>query len=171
MARLGDDVAPIRNDDLAVGAGQRRPHMRAIVRAVKIEIGIGPQALDHLDVLAHARIALGIADPGAVAEEVEFLHPPTVDDVQRTASTADAVEARGHFRDHLRGHHAGMHGDHELNVLGDHGKRGSEHPGRKVGAEEALGDQRGVEAELVGAADGVARERERPVVTAREARA
>jgi hypothetical protein len=64
-----------------------------------------------------------------------------------------------------------MHGDHELNVLGDHGKRGSEHPGRKVGAEEALGDQRGVEAELVGAADGVARERERPVVTAREARA
>src|SRR5262245_47846061 len=41
----------------------------------------------------------------------------------------------------------------------------------KIGAEEALGDQRGVEAELVGAADCVACEFERPVLAAREARA
>ena len=64
-----------------------------------------------------------------------------------------------------------MHGDHELNALGYHGKRRSKHPGRKIGAEETLGDQRGVETKLVGAADCVACERERPVLARSEVRA
>ena len=68
MTRLGDDLAGVRHDDLAVGAGQCRPHMRAVVGPVEFEIGIGPQALNHLNVFTHPRIALGIADPSTVAE-------------------------------------------------------------------------------------------------------
>jgi hypothetical protein len=68
MTRLGDDLAGLRHDDLAVGAGQRRRHMRAVVSPVEFEIGIGPQALDHLNVFTHPRIALGVTDPSAVAE-------------------------------------------------------------------------------------------------------
>jgi hypothetical protein len=42
--------------------------MRAVVSPVEFEIGIGPQALNHLNVFTHPRIAFGITDPSAVAE-------------------------------------------------------------------------------------------------------
>src|SRR5262249_46838350 len=132
--------------------------------------GTSPQPFAHLVCLAHARVALGTADPGAVAEQVELLHPPAIDDVERAAPAADAVEARRHFRHDLRGHHAGVYRDHQLDALRHHGERRGEHPGRKVGTEEALGDEPRVEAKPVGAADDVARKREGPVRAPREAR-
>ena len=40
---LGDNFAGIRNDDLALGSGQRCPNVGAVVLALEIEIGIGPE--------------------------------------------------------------------------------------------------------------------------------
>jgi hypothetical protein len=83
---LGDNFAGIRNDDLAFGSGQRRSDVSAVELALEFEIGIGPESFEHLDEFAHPRIALGIADPSAVAEQVKFLLPPAVDDVDRKAA-------------------------------------------------------------------------------------
>jgi hypothetical protein len=81
---------------------------------------------------------------------------------------ADAVQARGHFCDHLRRYHAGMHGDHEFNALCHHGQRGSEDPGGEIGTEKALGDQSCVEPKLVSAADHVVCELKGSICAARD---
>ena len=49
-----------------------------------------------------------------------------------------------------------MNGHHQFNALGDHRKRRGQHPSIEIGAEITLGDQSGVETELIGAPNDVA---------------
>ncbi len=157
-------VAVLRDDLLAglvAGAGiERRVRqlhgfqrqalvIHGVELAVKIERVLLPQSAQNLHELVHAAIArIVVRRPPALAEGLEFLLPPAVDDIDGCTSAADAIERDRELGDRLRRDDARMHRDHQLDSAGDRRERGSQQPGGMIRPHPTLRNQRRLEAEL-----------------------
>src|SRR5438034_432693 len=72
------------------------------------------------------------------AESLEFFLVPAVDDVERRAPAANAVERGRELGHHLRRDDAGMDRDHKLHLAGQRRHCGRQQPSGVIGAKPTL---------------------------------
>src|SRR5262249_56415995 len=124
--------------------------------ALELEIVVEPHALEDLDELVHAPVARLPAGE-ELAEHLELLRARAIDDVDAEPPTADAVDRGRVLGDDLGIDDARMHRRHDLDRARLRSERRRQHPGIEIRAEEALRDERDLEAELLRPAQHVDR--------------
>ncbi len=106
---------------------------------------VRPQPAQNFDEFDGSLVALLALQHGA-AEHAEFLVEPAVDDIERHAAAADAIERDRKLGDHDRIPQAGMHGDQRANLIEPRADRARQHPGADVVAQVPLGEKAKLEA-------------------------
>ena len=156
VAVLGDEVAA------AIAAADRVDFRRcrrgrfqqelAFLDFIKLpRIGerfVRPQAAQYVDEFERPPIAL-LALQHCSAEHAEFFIEPAVDDVERHAPLANAIERNRKLRHHHRIPQSGMHGDQRADPIEPRPDCARQHPGGEVVAKVALGEQHKVEADAI----------------------
>jgi hypothetical protein len=82
---------------------------------------------DHVEILAGARVALGMRQP-AVAVSFHFELPPTGEHAQPERVGSKCRQRRGHLRHHAGQLEARLNGSDDSDPLGGGGRRRADHP-------------------------------------------